>query len=79
MQPETAAGQPAAGACCSAWTFCTSVCLPPAQYSTTFTGLQVVTKGKPKQMPHKLESGVILELGNFCCEYDQEVQLEDFK
>lgn len=42
------------------------------------TGLQVVTKGKPKQLPHVLESGAILELGNFCCEYDQEVQLEDF-
>jgi len=37
-----------------------------------------VTKGKAK-VPPVLESGVILELGNFCCEYDQEVPLEDFK
>lgn len=43
-----------------------------------FPGLQVVTKGKAK-VPSVLESGAIVELGNFCCEYDQEVPLEDFK
>jgi hypothetical protein len=40
--------------------------------------VQVVTKGKAK-VPAELESGAILELGNFCCEYDQEVPLAEFK
>lgn len=53
-------------------------CSVPA-YNYLLPVLQVVTKGKPKTIPHKLESGSILELGNFCCEYDQEVPLEDFK
>lgn len=39
---------------------------------------QVVTKGKAK-VPSELESGAIVELGNFCCEYDQQVALEEFK
>jgi hypothetical protein len=50
-----------------------------AQHNAPVTVLQVVTKGKPKQLPHVLESGAILELGNFCCECDQEVPLEEFK
>ena len=53
-------------------------CSVPADHHLLHV-LQVVTKGKPKTIPHKLESGSILELGNFCCEYDQEVPLEDFK
>lgn len=39
---------------------------------------QVVTKGKAK-VPVRMDSGNIIELGNFCCEIDQEVPLEDFK
>jgi hypothetical protein len=41
-------------------------------------GAQVVTKGKAK-VPAVLESGSIVELGNFCCAYDQAVPLEEFK
>lgn len=37
-----------------------------------------MTKGKAK-VPSVLESGAIVEVGNFCCEYDQDVPLEDFK
>lgn len=40
--------------------------------------LKVVTKGKAKAPP-VLQSGAILELGNFCCEFDNDVPLEEFK
>jgi hypothetical protein len=41
--------------------------------------LQVITKGKLPKLPAELESGSILELGNFVAEYDKEITLEDFK
>lgn len=49
-----------------------------ADHNPCVRSFQVVTKGKPK-VPKVLESGSILEIGNFCCEYDQEVPLEEFK
>jgi hypothetical protein len=41
--------------------------------------LQVITKGKLPKLPAELESGSILELGNFVAEYDKEITLDDFK
>jgi len=39
---------------------------------------KVVTKGKSK-LPQMLESGAMIELGNFVLEYDQELSLDEFK
>jgi hypothetical protein len=40
---------------------------------------QVITKGKAKLPTCTLEGGMIIEVGNWSCEFDQEVALEHFK
>ncbi|WIA33078.1 hypothetical protein OEZ86_006234 [Tetradesmus obliquus] len=40
---------------------------------------KVITKGKLAKLPAELESGSILELGNFVAEYDKDISTEDYK
>lgn len=40
---------------------------------------KVISKSKLAKLPAELESGTIVELGNFCCEYDKDIPLENYK
>ena len=39
---------------------------------------KTITKGKPK-MPKELESGSTFDLGNFVCEFDQDIEYDSYK
>lgn len=39
---------------------------------------KIITKGKPK-VPKELESGATFDLGNFVCEFDQDIDYDSYK